>query len=281
MSKNYVGIHVSIAKDITLSFERAFKVQAETFQIFLKSPRTINSKYPSDEAIKRFRDLVLKYNIPVMVHAPYTINLCSKDEGLRRKSVETVVREIEISSKMGVKFYNIHMGSAKDRNDEQALLLGKKSLEEIYDHIKDITLTIENTSGKSGDIGKNFEEIKFLLENFDERVGICLDSCHIFAYGYDISSEKGFSKLKDDINYYNLISKIKAIHCNDSKAPLGSKKDRHEHIGEGFVGIKGFENLLKDKDFKTLPFYLETPWLNDEKDKENVLKIKTLRDKFS
>ncbi len=275
-----LGTHVSSAGSILNTFKRAEEVSAEVFQFFLRSPRVWKWKGVKEEDREEFKDRVKSFGNPLMVHAPYLLNLASADEKLRRRSVEVFIEELSFCDEVGIDFYNFHPGTAKGISDEEALRNIILSLEEI---LREYTPThtyilLENTAGERGDIGKSFSEMRFLLESFEGvNMGVCLDTCHAFAYGYEINTPKGFDNFKREVDRTVGLNRIRAVHCNDSKTPLGSRRDRHEHIGLGFIGLEGFRNLLKDEYFSTLPYYLETPKVEDW-DRVNLKVLRCLMD---
>ncbi len=261
-----LGTHVSSAGSILKTFGRAKEVGAEVFQFFLRSPRVWRWKGVSDEVAESFSRSARELGTPIMVHSPYLINLASKDEELRKRSIEVFVEELKFCDEVGVAFYNFHPGTAKGISEEEAIQRIILSLEEIFSRYtpKNTWVLLENTAGERGDIGKNFRELERVISHFrGTNMGVCLDTCHAFAYGYEINSRRGFLKFKEEISSSVGLHRIKAIHCNDSKTPLGSRRDRHQHIGLGYIGLEGFRNLLRDEHFGKLPYYLETPKVED------------------
>jgi deoxyribonuclease-4 len=271
----YLGVHVSSAGSILRTFERAKQVGAEVFQFFLRSPRAWKAKDISQEEIETFRKLKNGWN-SLMVHAPYLLNLASQELNLRKKSVEVFIQELKLCDLLGVDYYNFHPGTAKGISDEEGIRNIIKSLEGVFSAYtpRHTCVLFENTAGEKGDLGKNFEELKKLLEPFkDLKVGVCIDTCHAFAYGYPINTAEGFDAFKKEADSTVGIESIRTVHCNDSKVQLGNKKDRHEHIGLGYIGIQAFRLFLKDPYFSNLPYYLETP-KEDDWDRKN---LQTLR----
>ncbi len=270
------GAHVSSAGSILKTFERIEEIKGEVFQFFLRSPRAWKGKRISESEIRNFFKKLKEFKNPVVVHAPYLLNLASADEKLRKKSVEVFIEELKISDKLGIHYYNFHPGTAKGISEKEGIRNILKSLDEIFnEYVPSRTIILlENTAGERGDLGKSIEELGEIISAFkDMPLGVCIDTCHAFAYGYEINTEKGFEKFKLLIDRYIGLERIKIIHANDSKKPLGSRKDRHEHIGKGFIGLKGFENFLKDEYFSTLPYYLETP----KEGNMDVVNLETLR----
>ena len=271
------GAHVSSAGSILKTFERAEEIGAEVFQFFLRSPRVWHWKGVSKEIVRNFREKLSEFKNPVMVHAPYLLNLASPKEDLRKRSVEVFLEELIACEELGVDFYNFHPGTATGIGEKEGMKNILRSLEEIFSfhEPRRTTVLLENTAGERGDLGKNFDELSLILKSFDGvRIGVCLDTCHAFAYGYEINTDKGFSEFLKEVDKIG-IENIKAIHANDSKFPLGSKKDRHEHIGKGFIGLKGFKNLLTHEYFRALPYFIETPKAGDM-DRVNLEKLRSI-----
>jgi deoxyribonuclease-4 len=261
-----LGTHVSSAGSILKTFERANSVSAEVFQFFLRSPRVWNWKGVSEEDRLEFKRRAENFGNAIMVHSPYLLNLASADPKLRQRSIEVFLEELKFCDESGIDFYNFHPGTAKGISEKEAILNIVASLEEILKRYtpKNTCILLENTAGERGDIGKNFKELESILRIFDGvKMGVCLDTCHAFASGYEINTPKGFYNFKKEIEKTIGLESIKAVHCNDSKMPLGSRRDRHEHIGLGFIGLDGFRNLLRDEYFSLLPYYLETPKVDD------------------
>ncbi|SNZ13410.1 deoxyribonuclease IV [Hydrogenobacter hydrogenophilus] len=272
-----LGVHVSSAGSIINTFERAKQVGAEVFQFFLRSPRAWKAKDISPEEVETFKKLKKSWDY-IMVHAPYLLNLASQDDSLRKKSVEVFLEELKLCDLLGVDYYNFHPGTAKGISDEEGIRNIIRSLEEVFSTYtpKHTCVLFENTAGEKGDLGKNFEELKKLIEPFkDLKVGVCIDTCHAFAYGYAINTAEGFNAFKKEAESTVGIESIKAVHCNDSKVPLGGKKDRHEHIGLGYMGTQAFRLFLKDPYFSNLPYYLETP-KEDDWDRKNLQTLRSI-----
>jgi len=258
-----LGVQVSSAGSLLKTFERAKERGIDVFQFFLRSPRAWQAKKISEEEVEGFIKQKERENwTPLVVHAPYLLNLASPKEDLRKRSVEVFIEELKLCDTLRVEYYNFHPGTAKDISDEEGLRNVIKSLEEAFVEYtpKYTKVLFENTAGERGDLGKDFWELKSLIEPFkDLDLGVCIDTCHAFAYGYLINTQEGFDTFKREIDRSIGIERVKAIHCNDSKTPCGSRKDRHEHIGLGYIGLKAFELFLTDAYFSQLPYYLETP----------------------
>jgi len=274
-----IGTHVSSSKSLDLVFERGKEVEASSIQFFIRSPRSWAWIERTDEEKERFLQKKNKYKIhPLVVHASYLFNLASFEEELYKKSIESVIQELELCEELKIDYYVIHAGKSKGNSKKQAIdrILG--AFEEIFSrlNLKNTTFLVETLAGQSGEVGATLEEVYTLIKPFEnEKIGVCLDTCHIFASGYQINTDEGFNSFKKELIDYNLLEKTKVIHCNDSKAPFNSKKDRHEHIGKGFIDLEGFRMFLNDDDFSKLPFILETPKEGDM-DRVNINLLKSL-----
>ncbi len=272
-----IGTHVSSAGSLDLVFDRALEVKADTIQFFLRSPRSWTWKNREDKEKEMFLQKKNISNVyPVVVHASYLFNLASNDEGLREKSINGVLQELRLCEELEINYYVIHAGKAKGQKEEQAINNILKAMDEIFNKVqlKNTYFLVETLAGQKGEIGKTTEEIKKLIEPFkSEKIGVCIDTCHLYSAGYKINEREGFNNYKEQLENLIGIEKVKVIHCNDSKTEFNSKKDRHEHIGEGSIGLKGFELFLNDVYFSKLPFILETP----KKDNWDIINMRRLR----
>ena len=258
-----IGTHVSSSKSIDLVFDRGKEVGAKSIQFFLRSPRSWQWIDRKESEKENFINKKLSYNInPVIVHASYLFNLASSDEELFNKSVNSVIEELKLCEELEIEYYVIHAGKTKGNSKEYGIKRILEGLEKIFSkvNLKNTTFLVETLAGQSGEVGATLEEIKQIIYPFENlKIGVCLDTCHIFAAGYPIHTEEGFISFKNKLEETVGVEKVKVIHCNDSKTPFNFKRDRHEHIGKGYIGLKGFELFLNDKDFSKLPFILETP----------------------
>ncbi len=272
-----IGAHVSSSKSIDLVFDRGKEIGADTVQFFASSPRSWAWKERTDQEKELFRKKRKQTGIsPVVVHSSYLFNLASADEELRKKSVNGVINELKLCEELQIDYYVIHAGKAKGLDEKQAIKNIINSMKSVFSELdlKHTTFLYETLAGQKGEIGKTTDELLELIEPFsDRKVGICIDTCHIYSAGYRINTEEGFYTYKEEIKEKIGLEKVKVIHCNDSKTPFNSRKDRHEHIGEGSIGLKGFELFLNDEYFSNLPFILETPKTGDM----DIINIKKLR----
>ena len=272
-----IGTHVSSSKSIDLVFDRGLEVGARSIQFFVSSPRSWKWKERTDKEKELFFEKKEKFNIsPLVVHASYLFNLASADEDLRKKSINGVINELNLCEELKIDYYVIHAGKAKGQKEEKAIENILKSMEEIFlkVNLKNTVFLVETLAGQKGEIGKTTQEICQLVKPFEsENIGVCLDTCHLYSAGYKINTEEGFKSYKEELKNIIGLEKVKVIHCNDSKTPFNSHKDRHEHIGKGSIGLEGFRLFLNDKDFSKLPFILETP----KEGNWDEINIKTLK----
>ncbi|NPB06195.1 MAG: deoxyribonuclease IV [Aquificae bacterium] len=268
-----IGLHLSSAGPLTALTGRARELGLECFQFFLGSPRVWKPKSPSAEERALFARSLKGFK--VALHAPYLVNPATGKPELRRRSFERLLLELEFCEETGVDYLVVHPGRARD--EKEGLKRAAAFFKALLNAVKPVKtlLLLENTAGARGDLGKSVEELAYLLEQLE--AGLCVDTCHAFAYGYDLSSEEGLKQFKEALKRYGLLGRVRLVHANDSKTPLGSKRDRHEHVGRGYLGLKAFSLLLKDEPFGSLPFILETP-KEDRMDEVNLNLLRKLRE---
>jgi deoxyribonuclease-4 len=275
-----VGVHTSIAGGLPASVERAKALGCETLQIFSHNPRGWALTTRAPEEISAFRRLTAGYNIkPVVVHSSYLINLASANPVLGRKSTEMVIEEMNIADSIGAQYVVLHTGSASEDDPVEARKRAAASLARVAAAGRWRSgLLLENTAGERGDITSKIGEMADIIGRVPAGLiaGICLDTCHAFAAGYDIASREGIALLADDIRKHVGRRGLKLVHLNDSKGSLSSGLDRHEHIGSGNIGIEGFRRFLGAPFFSGLPLILETPKKTDEDDPRNLRVVREL-----
>lgn len=273
---NYVrvGVHTSIAGGISKAVDRAASLNCRTLQIFSHSPRQWRKSSISPEEAERFRLLRRKYDItPVFVHVSYLINLASLSTEILNKSIDLLSYELDNADAIDAEYIVLHTGSATGQDGHKARAGAAKAiLKAVGSREHRASLLLENTAGEKGDITSSITALAEIIDacNSDRIAGICVDTCHAFSSGYDLTSGEGIEKLIGEIEKYIGLDKLKLIHLNDSKKPLGSGVDRHEHIGKGFIGIPGFRNLLSDERITNIPIILETPKKTEDDDRINL-----------
>ena len=273
-----LGAHVSISGGVDKAPLNGKNIGCECVQIFTANQRQWMPRTLLDEEVDNFKSLIKKFNLgPTLSHDSYLINMASPEEENIEKSKKAFFLEMERCKKLELQLLNLHPGSHMGKGEEKGLETFVKNLNEVTVQfgIFDFTICIETTAGQGTNLGHSFEQIKFILDNFayKEKIGVCFDTCHSFCAGYDLRDSAAYSKTFDLFEKVIGINKIKAFHLNDSKNPLNSRKDRHENIGKGFLGENFFKILVNDKNFKSIPMYLETPG-GDEAYRED---LKTLR----
>ncbi|MER3446706.1 MAG: endonuclease [Candidatus Dadabacteria bacterium] len=274
------GAHVSIAGGIEKASYRAYKIGCECFQIFTRSPQGGNSSPLRKNTVEAFLKECSVYGITdYYIHTPYFINLASKDRQIRLSSISLIEEEIERGSTIGAKYVITHIGSAKGVGKSQGIKNVVNGIKRVLDTIsKSTDLLIEASAGQGEIIGDRFEEIAEILERVgNPDLGVCLDTAHIFASGYDIRTEEAIKKTLDEFSSVVGLEKLKLLHGNDSKVGLGERKDRHEHIGRGKIGIEGFRAIVNAPRLKDIDLIIETPLDKVEGDIRNLKRLKGLR----
>lgn len=271
-----IGIHTSIAGDIVRSLETARDLGANALQIFSASPRMwargIGRIAPAEASRFRARRQELKLG-PLVVHANYLINLASPNPVLRARSVQAFHQEIVRALDLGADYLVLHPGSFCDGSIESGIAAIAQGLRQAVRGLQlgELTILIENTAGQGSSIGSNFRELKAVLEACaDIALGVCLDTAHTFAAGWDIRTADGLESALQEIDRSVGLARVAVVHMNDSKTPLGSRVDRHEHIGKGKIGAEAFGRILKHPLLRGRAFILETPIDNPGDDRKNV-----------
>lgn len=278
-----VGIHTSIAESLEKSALTAARLGANTFQIFSSSPRQWRGSTLDPHDIRRMRAAREKHDLfPLVIHDNYLINLASCDEQLRAKSVAAFRGEIERALAIGAEYLVAHPGSCKGHTVEMGIYTFCRSLGEAARGLKTrgLKMLIENTAGAGQALGGRFEELavmrQFAAEFTDLEIGFCIDTCHCLVSGYDVASAKGLRETVRLLDEVLGLENVPVMHANDSKAPLGSHVDRHEHIGEGHIGKQGFRRILSHPRLRGKAFIAETPYDAEGDDLRNVRMLKTL-----
>src|SRR3984957_13043273 len=282
-AKKRIGVHVGTAGGTWTAVERAVAAGANTFQIFSSSPRTWRAAAVKPEDAAKMRELRAKHDVrPVAIHASYLINLCSQTESVRVNGVAAFRGEVERALALGAEYLVLHPGSWKGLTREEGLRLAAESIEKAIDGVawqgKDFKILIENTAGAEFSLGGKLEQVAELVERLKPcaPVGVCVYACHVHVSGYDIVSPDGYTEtmllVRDTVGF----DAVKVWHCNDAKAAMGSKRDRHEHIGEGTIGAEAFRRLLHDERFRGAAFIAETPVDAPGDEARNVGVLRTL-----
>ena len=278
-----LGAHMSIAGGHYNAAVSAHQAGCDCVQIFTKNNNQWKAREITDKEAKKFRLEINKYEIQhTLSHASYLINLASPNEELRKKSVDAFVIELLRAEKLGIEYVVVHPGSYTTSYIEAGIETIVRSLDEVHDELPVCTskCLLENTAGQGTNLGYEFEQLQQIIEGVKEpdRVGVCIDTCHAFAAGYPMATKSEYKETIRKIKSTVGLKCVRAFHLNDSKQPLGSRKDRNEHIGLGEMGLEPFRNLLNDKRFEAIPMYIETPRGTDDDGRDfDEVNLKTLR----
>lgn len=275
-----IGIHTSIAGQPVNAVEVARKLGCDTFQIFSASPRLWNSRSIPEPEAALFRERRAQTGLgPLAIHDNYLINLASPNILLRSKSIQAFQGELKRALALGADYLIMHPGSAAGTTRAAAIRNFADGLERATRGFKlnGLMILLENTSGMGAALGSQFAELRLLLDTLPNLpLGICLDTAHAFEAGYDIRSERGLEDTLARLEATVGLERVKVVHTNDSKTPLGSRVDRHEHIGKGKIGLKAFERLLNHSALAGRPFILETPLERRGDDRRNLQTVRRL-----
>lgn len=281
MTRQLLGAHMSIAGGLDKAVERGVRAGCTALQIFTKNASQWRAKPLGDEAVRLFREALNESDIEaVAAHDSYLINLASPDEGLWRKSIEAFGEEMRRCALLQVPLLVMHPGCPRDGGAEEDGLrrvIGA-FLEILETAPEGVKILVENTAGQGSCLGHRFEHLRAILASLPaERFGVCFDTCHAFAAGYDLSTFAGYEQVMAEFDRVVGIERIELFHLNDCKKGCGSRVDRHEHIGAGAIGRQGFQALMGDERFRDIPKVLETPkGDSDEMDEINLALLRNL-----
>lgn len=255
-----IGCHLSASKGYLAMAKQAVSIGANTFQFFTRNPRGGKAKEINEDDVKAFLEYSKEHGINrILAHAPYTLNACSADSGIREFAKNTMADDLKRMEYTPGNYYNFHPGSHVGQGVEVGIDFIAEMLNEILTKEQTTTVLLETMSGKGSEVGRNFEELKAIIDKvkLKDKLGVCLDTCHIWDGGYDVVNN--FDGVLNEFDKIIGLEKLKAIHLNDSKNDLSSHKDRHEKIGEGKIGLDAISKIINNERIKELPFYLETP----------------------
>lgn len=278
-----IGVHLSTSGGVFRAAERAYAIGANTFQIFSSSPRMWRPARIPAEHCAQMRELRQRFNCaPLVIHTSYLVNLCSQSSEVRDKSVAAFRGEVERALALGAEYLVLHPGSWRGLTREDGLRLAAESIGEATDGIAldecDFQILIENTAGAEFSLGGSFEQVAELIERLKAviPVGACLDTCHCHVAGYDLISGAGYEETLRKIDETIGMKKVRVWHMNDAKAARGSKLDRHQHIGQGTMGMEPFRRLLNDERFAHCAFIAETPVDQEGDEQRNLRALQSL-----
>lgn len=276
----WVGAHVSIGKGLIGALEKAQAMGANCIQIFSSPPQSFVPPRFTESECHSFKGQAVELDMrPIFIHATYLVNLGSDKDTLKNLSVKSLIDDLIFAEKIGAKGVIVHTGSHKGKGFTSVVPTVRDAIVDILNDTPETTaFFLEIAAGGPSKIGSSFEELQALLESVGSpRLGVCLDTAHLFAGGFDFRSEEAIQALDQKIADTVGWERVACMHVNDSKVPFGSFKDRHENLGEGMIGLKALKLLLNSSHFSLLPLIIETPGFDDKgPDKENVEILKSL-----
>jgi deoxyribonuclease-4 len=279
-----IGAHVSTAGGLHTAFERAEAIGAECVQVFESAPQQWGTARLTDEQIAEFIEKRDASDVtPVFIHGKYLMNLASADPKIFKTSASTLRSSLNIATRIGAKGVIFHTGSHKGQGLEQVFEQICEAAIRVLDETQDSWMIFENTAGGGDTIGSKFADLGSVIKRINNpRAKVCMDTCHAFAAGYDLSNKKGVDAAMKEFDAEIGFENLAAIHCNDSKTPLGAARDLHENIGDGHIGREGFEALLAHKALRDVPLLLEVPGYKLDgagkgPDKPNIDRLKEIR----
>ena len=277
-----LGAHMSISGGVHTAVDRATSIGCTALQVFTKNNNQWSGKPLTDEDIENYKRKIAEATItPVVAHDSYLINLCAANPDILEKSRTAFIDELTRCEQLGIQLLNFHPGAHGGAGEEEGIKKIIESLNIAHNGTKGFKVlsVAEVTAGQGTAVGYKFEHLEKIINGVEEpkRMAVCIDTCHIFAAGYDIRTEEGYEKTFEEFDSIIGLNRLAAFHCNDSKKGFGSHVDRHEHIGKGMIGVEGFSFLMNDKRFSNIPKILETPKSEDlHEDVENMRVLKGL-----
>ena len=256
----HIGCHLSCSNGYLAMGEQAVSLGADTFQFFTRNPRGGAVKPFDAQDAQALVDFLAEHRFaPVLAHAPYTLNACAADEKIRSFAVRTMREDLERLAHIPGAMLNFHPGSHVKQGAEVGIVLIAKMLDEVYTPELPTTVLLETMAGKGSEVGRSFGELRAIMDaaKAGDCLGVCLDTCHVYDAGYDIVGD--LDGVLEEFDREIGLDRLRAIHINDSKNPMGSHKDRHERIGEGSIGLDAMTRIINHPALRHLPFYLETP----------------------
>jgi deoxyribonuclease-4 len=279
-----LGAHMSIAGGYYKAIDAAGQLGMETCQVFTKNNNQWRAKEITEDEAKQFAEAMVRHSIKhPLSHASYLINLAAEADELWEKSVQGMVVELQRAAMLGIPYVVVHPGAGVKLTEEAAVAKVSQAINRVHDIAGEVgaEILLENTAGQGTTLGRRFEQLAAIIAGvkLEHRVGVCIDTCHAFAAGYPLGTLAEYTALWHEFDTHLGRSKLKAMHLNDSKKPLGSRVDRHEHIGLGQMGLEPFRLLLNDVRMQTVPMYLETE-KGDNEDGESwdAVNLRTLRE---
>ncbi|MHD0316855.1 deoxyribonuclease IV [Fusobacterium sp. THCT1E2] len=264
IKSKFIGAHVSTVGGVFNAPKNAEEIGAKAFGMFVKNQRRWEAKPLTDEDIEKFKKALKEYGYSkeyILPHDSYLINLGAKDEEKREKSLNAFIEEIKRCDQLGLKYLNTHPGShLNEISEDECIDNIAECINKAIDATENIVIVLENTSGQGSNMGYKFEHLGKIIEKVKnkERIGACIDTCHTITAGYELKDEAGYKKTMDEFEKYVGFKYLRGVHLNDSKFDTGSRKDRHDSIGKGILGMEFFERFMNDDRFDNIPIILET-----------------------
>ncbi|MEC7711029.1 MAG: deoxyribonuclease IV [Thermoproteota archaeon] len=276
-----IGAHVSISGSIANAVSNAVERKCNAFQIFTRSPRSWFAKELDQEEVNELKERLASSDIDrfaTTAHMPYLPNLSSPDKEGYDKSIKTMIKEIERCNSLGIPYLVTHLGSHRGTGEEKGIKRLVDALNKVAEVDADVTILLENTAGQKNSVGSNFEQWAEIFSKCKQknRFGVCFDTCHAFAAGYDLRKKQNVEKTLKDFDKLIGFENLKILHLNDSKGMLNENRDRHEHVGLGQIGEEGMSEIIRIMNKKNIPMILETPIDEKRDDFGNIEKVKSL-----
>ena len=273
-----VGAHTSIAGGVYNAVEEQLEYEGNCGQIFTHSPQVWQDPNIGDEEAERFRDVSEDNGVaPWMIHTSYLVNLCTPKDDLRAKSLDSMQKELDAAAKLGVPYVNVHLGAHTGAGVDGGLDNAASVLDEL-DVPDGVTILIESDAGSGTKLGGTFEELAGVVDRSEQDLDICLDTAHMFAAGYDLSTPSGVAETFEEFDAQVGLEHLEYVHLNDSKHDCGTNKDEHAHIGEGKIGEAGMRAFVNHEAVEDVPFVLETPTENGKSFAWNIQRVRELRE---
>ena len=274
------GFHISIAGGFSKVVERARKRGCETIQFFSRNPRGWKYKSLDKEDVEEFRSTLKSSDLfPVFLHMPYLPNIASPEPRYHALSIDSMATELERAEQLKAQYVIVHIGHRMDSPEANAIEAVSQGINEALERATNsVVVLLENTAGQGSEIGSTFEQIAAIMDRVEDqrRIGVCLDTAHSFEAGYDLSSEDGIERTLESFDRLIGLKRLYVLHLNDSKTILGSRRDRHWHIGKGRIGLEGFRSLINHPSLRHLPGIMETPRKDTVEDLRNMKVIRSL-----
>ncbi len=275
-----LGAHTSIAGGLHLALERGVHIEADVIQIFSKNQRQWQAPPLKQEAIVQFQQICESTGVKVAcIHTSYLINIAAPNKDTYRKSIEALKDELYRAAQLKVPFIVLHPGSYVEGTPEKGMVRVVAALNKVMAErsLEDVEILLETTAGQGTQVGRTLEELAWIVAQFpaETPLGICVDTCHVFAAGYEIHTPEGWRHFKTRLRETVGIERVKVLHLNDSRMPLGSHRDRHARIGEGHIGLAGFRHIVQDPAFRSVPQILEIPG-GEAAYREDIVKLRHL-----